>query len=256
MEGYLELSNYTCHYKTIGSPKSQDSFWIFLHEGLGSIPQWKGFPEQLCRHSGRPGLLFERNGYGRSTAPGKKRPKDFLHREAFDALPEILQKLNLNGPQHIFGHSDGATIGLLYASRQPEKLKTVIAVAPHVFLEDVSVKGIARTRKAFLDGKLKGGLEKYHAPHTDNVVLSWTDYWLNPINSDWNMFDDLLKITAPVLFIQGNRDMYGTLQQGEEIKRRVQGGYDSLTLENGGHNPHFEYPYEVMTKSMSFSGVK
>lgn len=244
-EGFVDIEKNSYHYQIIGEFKQNSPFLIFLHEGLGSIPQWKDFPERLCRATGMPGFLYERHGYGQSTPPGPERSPDFLHNEAFYILPLLLEKLNLKGSHYVFGHSDGATIALLYASLQPKNLQATVAEAPHVFLEEQSVKGIAKTKEAFQRGSLKG-LEKYHTSHTGNVVLSWTSYWLDPSNSDWNMFDELEKIKTPVLFIQGTKDMFGTLQQGVEIRKRTKGSYQSLILEKCGHVPHFEKQVKVL----------
>jgi len=249
-EGFVEIEGYAYHYQTIGEYHGNNPFIIFLHEGLGSIPQWKDFPEKLCQATGMPGFLYERHGYGRSTPPAKERSKDFLQAEAM-ILPHILEKLNLKSPHYVFGHSDGATIALLYASCQPKNLKSLVAEAPHVFLEEQSVRGIARTKEAFQKGTLKG-LENYHGFHTGNVVLSWTNYWLDPANRDWNMFDELKKITAPVLFIQGTKDMFGTLQQGEEIRKRIKGPYQNMVLEKCGHTPHFEKQKKVIDAITEF----
>jgi len=250
-EGFVDIEGYSFHYQTIGEFEGSNSFIIFLHEGLGSIAQWKDFPEKLCKATRMPALLYERHGYGLSSPPNDYRSQDFLHYEAYTALPGILQKLNIVGPHFLFGHSDGATIALLYASQNPTQLQALVAVAPHVFLENKSIQGIARTKKAYLNGRLKP-LEKYHGNHTDKVVLSWTNFWLNPANRDWNMRNELEKITKPVLFIQGTKDMFGTLQQGKEIKNRISGFYRELILENCGHTPHFEKQHEVIKTSVDF----
>lgn len=250
-EGFVDIEGYSYHYQTVGEFDGNNPFIIFLHEGLGSIPQWKDFPEKLCQATGMPGFLYERHGYGQSAPPGSERSPNFLHHEAFSTLPLILNALNLEGPHYVFGHSDGATIALLYASRQPNNLQTLVAEAPHVFLEEQSVRGIARTKEAFQKGSLKG-LETYHGFHTGNVVLSWTNYWLDSSNRDWNMFDELKKITASVLFIQGTNDLFGTLQQGEEIRKRIKGPYQSMVLEKCGHTPHFEKQEKVVTAITEF----
>ena len=252
MDGFVDINNYSYHYRIIGPIDKEQPFIIFLHEGLGSIPQWKDFPEKLCEATEMPGLLYERHGYGQSSPPSESRSEDFLHQEAFFTLPAILEELNLTAPHFVFGHSDGATIALMYASQKPEKLKALVAVAPHVFLEEQSIRGIARTKEAYTKGTLKKGLDKFHTPHTDNVVLSWTNYWLDPANRDWDMRPLLENITVPVLFIQGEKDMFGTLQQGREIEKRVSGRFESFIIEDGGHTPHFQNQDRIISATNSF----
>lgn len=238
--GFVSIAATDIHYQLVGNQDNNKPIIVFLHEGLGSIPQWKDFPAILCKNTGMPGLVYERRGYGKSTPSGKKREKDFLKKEGEEVLPELLEKLFPERPHYVFGHSDGGTIALYYASLNPTNLLAAIAEAPHVFLEDISRKGIYRTRQALLKGRLTEALNKFHKPHTYDVVMSWTNYWLHPKQKDWNMFEELSRIIKPVGFIQGNKDMFGTFQQADEIAKRMQGPFEKLLLSNCGHSPHFE----------------
>ncbi len=244
--GFVNMAGTDIQYHLAGNHNSEKPLIVFLHEGLGSIPQWKDFPAILCKKTGLPGLMYERRGYGKSSPSGKEREKDFLKKEGEEVLPELLKRLFPGKPHFVFGHSDGGTVALYYASRNPENLLAAIAEAPHVFLEEISRKGIYRTQQAFLKGRLKEALDKFHAPHTENVVMSWTNYWLHPDQKDWNMFEELSRIKKPVGFIQGDKDMFGTFQQAEEIGKRTHGPFDKMLLSNCGHSPHFEKQEEVI----------
>src|SRR5512142_1258180 len=116
---------------------------VFLHEGLGSRSLWRDFPARLCEAAGARGLVFSRPGYGRSSRPADEEPRepDYLHRQAFEVLPGVLAATGLaeGAPPWLFGHSDGATIALLHAARFPERTAGVVAVAPHLFVEDVTI---------------------------------------------------------------------------------------------------------------------
>lgn len=244
--GFVNIAATDIHYQLVGDHNSEKPLIVFLHEGLGSIPQWKGFPALLCENTGLPGLVYERRGYGKSTPSGKEREKDFLKKEGEIMLPALLEKLFPERPHYVFGHSDGGTVALYYASLNPENLLAAIAEAPHVFLEEISRKGIYRTQQAYVKGRLKDAIDKFHKPHTEDVVMSWTNYWLHPDQKDWNMFNELSRIKKPVGFIQGDKDMFGTFQQAAEIEKRVQGPFEKLLLSNCGHSPHFEKPEEVI----------
>ena len=68
-------------------------------------------------------LVYSRYGYGRSQPlPAADRPHqrgvDFMHREAIDSLPQLLEKLGIEHPV-LLGHSDGASIALIYATTYP-----------------------------------------------------------------------------------------------------------------------------------------
>lgn len=237
---FVKIAETDIHYHLIGETDNDKPLIVFLHEGLGSIPQWKDFPGLLCKKTGFPGLVYEREGYGKSTPARKERAADFLKKEGEQVLPELMDRLFPDKPHYVFGHSDGGTVALYYASRNPKNLLGAVAEAPHVFLEEISRKGIYRTQQAFLNGRLKEALDKFHAPHTEEVVMSWTNYWLHPKNKYWNMFEELSRIKKPIGFIQGDKDMFGTFQQATEIGKRVQGLFKKRLLENCGHIPHFE----------------
>ena len=63
---------------------------VFLHEGLGSIAQWKGFPSRLARALDLPAIVYERWGFGASEPLALPRPRDYLHREAAHVFVEAV----------------------------------------------------------------------------------------------------------------------------------------------------------------------
>ena len=117
-------------------------YLVFLHEGLGCVEMWKDFPERLCRLTGCSGLLYDRCGYGKSSSETATRDKRYLHDFARDELPQVITSV-IPGKDHIVvGHSDGASIGLIYGADAPPLLKGLIVEAAHVFVEPETLKGI------------------------------------------------------------------------------------------------------------------
>ncbi|MEO7055892.1 MAG: alpha/beta hydrolase, partial [Caldimonas sp.] len=157
---------------------------VFLHEGLGSVAMWKDFPAAFCEANGLAGVVFSRAGYGRSTPkpPGEAWSPEFMHVQAFDVLPALFARLGVERPW-LFGHSDGGSIALLHASRFP--VAGVVAVAPHLFVEDVSIASIEVAKVAFDSGDLRRGLSKYH-DDPDSAFRGWNDAWLSPAFRSWN----------------------------------------------------------------------
>ncbi|OZA97729.1 MAG: alpha/beta hydrolase, partial [Polaromonas sp. 39-63-203] len=137
---------------------------VFLHEGLGSVSLWTqrgiDWPQQVCEATGRAGVVYSRRGYGQSDPTPGNLPADYMHREAWEVLPALLQALHIDKPV-LLGHSDGATIALLYASERP--VSACIALAPHVLVEDVAIKSIADAKTAFESGGLRDRLARHHA---------------------------------------------------------------------------------------------
>lgn len=224
-------------YQWVGARRSAHPVVVFLHEGLGSIALWKDFPEKFCLDHGLTGLVFSRYGYGQSTPrPLDERwPLSFMHEQAHQVLPAFFAQLGIARPW-LFGHSDGASIALLYAARFPEKLSGIVVAAPHILVEDITIDNIRAAREAYLTQDLRSRLGRYHAS-ADSAFWGWNNVWLDPAFRSWNIEDDLAAITCPVLAIQGEDDEYGTLEQIYGIQRKIP-ATRIVVLPQCGHSPH------------------
>jgi pimeloyl-ACP methyl ester carboxylesterase len=218
---------------------------VFLHEGLGSVAMWRDWPAQVCAATERAGFVYSRRGYGSSDPVPDVRgtgrlPPDYMHREAWDVLPTLLERLGLRAPV-LLGHSDGGSIALLYASRYP--VAACVVMAPHVIVEDVSICSIEAARDAYLTGDLRERLARHHE-HVDVAFWQWNDAWLNPAFRAFDIRQDCRRITAPVLAVQGVDDAFGTLRQIEQIAPTA-GLFDMAVIEACGHSPHRDQPEQV-----------
>lgn len=227
-------------YRWVGGETSRPVV-VFLHEGLGSVAMWKDFPQRFCERHGLRGLVYSRPGYGNSTprGPDERLLPDFMHRQAREVLPALLAALGVERPW-LFGHSDGGSIALLHAASFAENLGGVIVVAPHIFVEDLSVASIAQARQAYLSQGLRERLARYHAD-VDSAFWGWNDIWLDPAFRDWNIEAELDRISCPLLAVQGEDDEYGTLEQVYGIARRAPQA-EVLALPRCGHSPHRDQP--------------
>lgn len=213
--------------------------WMFLHEALGSVAQWKSFPFELCKATGCDGVVYDRVGHGRSTPMRNKRDTDFYREEAEVYLHGVLKELNIRRPL-LFGHSDGATIALKYAASFPDVPVGVVAEAAHVCIEERTLQGIREAKEKYGTTDLHEKLSRYHGEKTDAVFAAWAETWLDPSLAEWEMFDDLRRIHSPVLVIQGEDDRYGSRRQVDLIRKYVPAPTQLLWLEGTGHVPHVE----------------
>lgn len=228
---------------------------VWLHEGLGSLRMWKDFPQSLCERMGWRGLVYSRPGYGGSTprAPHESWGSDFMHRQAFEVLPALLRTLQLDTerlPIWLIGHSDGASIALLYASRFGATLAGCVAMAPHVMVEPITLSSIAAARTAYLEGPLRRRLLRYHAD-VDSAFWGWNDIWLKPEFREWTIESEIAAIACPLLLIQGQDDEYGTLQQLQRIQARVPMA-KACILARCGHSAHRDAPHAVLDAIAGF----
>ncbi len=236
----------------IGGPAARDArVLVFLHEGLGSIPRWKGFPAALCQATGLPGLVYERWGFGGSEALALPRPKDYLSREAEDALPEVLAACGVTRPV-LVGHSDGGSIALLYAAAFPERAEACVTLAAHVFVEEVTRAGIEAVVARWEAGDLRPRLTRYHGANTEAAFRGWAETWLDPGFRDWNVEHRLPAVTCPALIVQGADDAHGTPAQVDAIAKGVSGPVETWMIPGCGHSPHIEMLEPVCARIASY----
>lgn len=238
----------------VGSAQADAPVLVFLHEGLGSVAMWRDFPALLCQRVGARGLVYSRPGYGRSTPrPADERwQPDFMHRQAREVLPALLQALQVDQPAWLFGHSDGGSIALLYAAAFPQAVRGAIVLAPHILVEDVSISSIEQARQAYLSTDLPQRLGRYH-DDPDSAFWGWNRIWLDPAFRAWSIEREIEAIRCPLLAVQGLDDEYGTLEQIRGIARRVP-RTRLLELPACGHSPHKDQPQQVIAAVAGFMG--
>lgn len=240
-------------YTWLAPQRKDRPLMVFLHEGLGSLAMWEDFPSLVCQALGWRGLVYSRPGYGKSTPrpEGRVWAPDFMHRQAEELLPLLLRKLGVDAkaqPPWILGHSDGGSIALLYASRQP--CAGLVLLAPHIDVEPECLAGIQKAQQAYEGGRLRRSLARFHQ-NPDSAFWGWNRAWLAPEFASWSIRDVLGAIDCPVLAIQGLQDQYATLEQVRGIARctpqtRV------VELADCGHAPHREQTELVLSELMSF----
>jgi pimeloyl-ACP methyl ester carboxylesterase len=216
---------------------------VFLHEGLGSITQWRDTPAAIAKLTGRPAFVYARQGYGKSDPVVVPRPLTYMHDEAA-RLPAILAAEGVRDPI-LIGHSDGASIAIIAAG--VVKPRALVLIAPHVFVEDISVRSIEQARDGYAE--LRPKLARHHAD-VDGAFWGWNRAWLDPGFRAWNIEAYLSQVTAPVLIVQGEADEYGTLAQVEAIARQV--ASETMIVPGAGHSPHRSHPAEVDARIAQF----
>jgi len=248
---FLPLNNVDrMYYETI-EENSEYPVLVFLHEGLGCHTMWKGFPEQLCRITGCPGLIYDRIGFGKSSPQKSPRTIHYIHENALFELPLVIERIIPARPYILIGHSDGGTISLIHAAERPPHLKGIITEAAHVFVEPITLAGIRVAVESFHEGQL-ASLHQYHGDKTEHVFHSWSDTWLSDWFQTWNIEYLLPSIICPVMAIQGVDDHYGTNRQVDAIVAGVSGFAESVMLDGCGHSPHRDQPEVVAAKMSEF----
>jgi len=245
---FISVRGRRLEYRRIGAAAAGATL-VFLHEGLGSIGQWRDFPARISAATGLPAIVYARHGHGQSDVLKQPQGVDFMHREALESLPEFLRALGVARPL-LIGHSDGASIALIYAG-SGHPLEALVAMAPHVFVEDISIAGITAAKQTFERTDLRDKLARHHRDAV-KTFYGWNDVWLSPAFRSWNIENVLPGIKCPLLAIQGVDDEYGTMAQVEAIARQAGGPVDVLKLEQCGHSPHKDQPDIVAAAVVGF----
>ena len=244
--GFLKAGGHRLEYQWHGPPPSGTPSLVFLHEGLGSLSLWRDIPEAMAADCHHGALVYSRAGYGRSDPWRGRRAVDFMHREASQVLPEVLDAARIESAI-LVGHSDGASIALLFAARYPARTRALVLEAPHVLVEDLCTTSISELRRSYRTGELRQRLTRHHQ-HVDRTFHGWADIWLEPSFAEWNIEAELREIRSPALLIQGLDDQYGTLAQIRAISSQLSGQVTSLLLSDCGHAPHRDRRSAVLNR--------
>jgi pimeloyl-ACP methyl ester carboxylesterase len=224
---------------------------VFLHDSLGCIELWRNFPQRLGKLTECNVMIYDRQGYGKSIPfTGGRRDNSYLEKEA-DILHGLLEYCGILNPI-LFGHSDGGSIALIAASKYPAKIGGVITEGAHVFVEDITIRGIKETRESYRHSGLDKRLKKYHGDKTDEMFEAWTETWTGSEFLSWDITHFLPGIVCPLLAIQGKNDEYGTEEQVRTILDHIKGSTAGIIIPGAGHTPHKESPVEVLEPSVAF----
>jgi len=252
--GFLSIGAADLEYRMIGPSPADAPTIVMLHEGLGSAGLWGDFPERLQAATGAGIFLYSRAGYGASTPTKLPRPVDYMHNEARDVLPKLLDQIAFRRGL-LLGHSDGASIAAIYAgSHQDHRVEGVVMIAPHFIVEDMGVAAIARTKIAYETSSLKEKLARWHKD-VDNTFYGWNDAWLNPDFRNWDISEYLAYIRVPVAVVQGVDDEYGTMRQVEIAREECYCPVDVTVVPGAGHAPHREAPGATLDAIQEFANA-
>jgi pimeloyl-ACP methyl ester carboxylesterase len=251
--GTLSIGASDLEYRMIGPAPGDAPTIVMLHEGLGSAALWGDFPEKLQAATGAGIFAYSRAGYGASTPAALPRPVDYMHIEALEVLPKLLDAIGFRRGL-LVGHSDGASIAAIYAGGvQDHRIRGLALLAPHFIVEDISVKSIAEIKTLYETTDLRAKLARWHKD-VDNAFYGWNAAWLNPEFRDWDISEYLAYIRVPIAIVQGADDHYGTIRQIEIATEECYCPVDVSIMAGAGHSPHREAAEATLNAIAEFAG--
>jgi pimeloyl-ACP methyl ester carboxylesterase len=250
-QGFLDLPPMRLEYRMIGPRPDVAPTLVLLHEGLGSVGVWNSFPDELAAATGAGVFAYSRAGYGKSSPSQLPRPVSFMHDEAREVLPRVLDTIGFRRGL-LIGHSDGASIATIYAgSVQDHRVRGLALMAPHFFTEEMALAEIAHAKFAFEQGDLRAKLARLHAD-PDNAFYNWCGPWLDPEFRKWDLTDALAHIRVPMLIVQGEDDQYGTARQIEVAREECYCPVEVALLPGTRHAPYREAPAATLRAIADF----
>ena len=252
--GHLDVDGLRLEYRLLGPSPEKAPTIVMLHEGLGSVSMWRDFPDRVAKTTGLGIFVYSRTGYGSSSPCEVPRPLTYMHDEALNALPCILDSIGFR-QGIMLGHSDGASIAAIHAGGcRDERVRGLILMAPHFFTEDAGIESIARTKADFEATDLRERLYKHHGDNVDGAFWGWNRAWLDPEFRRWDIQEYLGKVCAPVLIIQGEDDEYSSEKQIEAARAQCRAPVKAVLLPLCGHSPHRDQPERTLAEIAAFSG--
>ena len=250
--GFLRVGASDLEYRMIGPASHDAPTIIMLHEGLGSVGIWGDFPDRLQAATGFGVFAYSRAGYGASTPVKLPRPLDYMHIEALEVLPNLLDQIGFRRGL-LLGHSDGASIATIYAGGVADhRVRGVAMLAPHFVVEDISLTSIAQTKTAYETTDLKAKLARWHKD-VDNAFYGWNGAWLDPKFRAWDISEYLAYIRVPVAIVQGVNDQYGTIRQIEVAEQECYCPVEVTMIAGAGHSPHRDAPEATLNAISEFA---
>ena len=250
--GILKIGGNSLEYRMIGPAPDSAPTLVLLHEGLGSAGLWGDFPDKLQAATGAGVFVYSRAGYGASSPASLPRKPHYMHTEALEILPKLLDAIGFRKGL-LVGHSDGASIAAIYAGGvQDHRIRGLVLIAPHFIVEDISVASIAQIRQLYQQGNLKAKLARWHSD-VDNAFYGWNSAWLDPAFRDWDISEYLAYLRVPVAILQGEQDQYGTIRQIEIAQEECYCPVDVSILSGAGHSPHRETPEATLNAIAQFA---
>jgi pimeloyl-ACP methyl ester carboxylesterase len=212
---------------------------VLLHEGLGCVALWRDFPDVLASETGCGVFAYSRFGYGNSDAATLPRPMSYMHDEALNVLPQVLDAAGVRRTV-LIGHSDGGSIAAIHAGAvQDPRVVGVVMLAAHFFVEELNITSIRAIKQTYEQGDLRPRLARFHRD-VDVAFRGWNDAWLDPRFRKFDITEQVARIRVPVLALQGTDDPYGSDEQLRVLKQAARCSVETQLIAGARHSPHLE----------------
>lgn len=250
--GFLELGTDRLEYRHWGPQPAEAPTLVLLHEGLGSADLWADLPTRLQSATGLGVLAYSRRGYGASSPRALPWPFAYMHEEARDFLPRILDTIGFTRGC-LIGASDGASIATVFAGTfEDPRVEGLTLIAPHFIVEEATAAGARAAKQAFEHGDLRPKLARWHQDVTI-AFHGWNATWVDPrFKGEWDITEYLPRIGVPIQILQGEHDEYATEEQLRIAQRLCTRPVEATLMPGIGHSIFREAPEATAAAIVGF----
>jgi len=279
-------------YRIVGDLSSNKTPVVVLHGGPGAAHNYTISIGEIIAATGRPAILYDQLGCGLSTHLPDA-PKEFWTPELFmEELTLLTEHLGIDKNFAIIGQSWGGMLGMQYATTDRKGLKALIVADSPASMaiwssEAAKLRALlpadveaalkaAETSNDYTSPEFKAAMDVYYERHVcripfpQDVLDSFAQIDADPtvyhtMNGpseflcigtlkDWDIHDQLHKISVPTLLLNGAYDE-ATPGMVQEIHRRIP---DVLweQFPESAHMPHVEEPERFSRIVNSFLDAK
>ncbi len=235
----------------IGTQSKNAPTLVFLHEALGCARMWRDIPHRLAKATGLPALVYDRLGAGDSDPLEPPFHRGYILEEALEVLPSVLDAARID-QAILVGHSDGAAMALTFAGAHPDRVRGIVAEAPHIYREDKTLAEINRQIHDFRNGDLKARLERFHGSKTERLFQRLVEAWTVDGAGSWGIESYVAKVKCPVLLLQGKDDEFFSEDQLDGIEELLSDPCQRVVVPHCGHAPHHQNRRAVLDSASQF----
>lgn len=228
---------------------------MLLHHGFGCTKIWNGIYPRLVEQ-GYKVVMYDRRGFGKSE-PGEEYwdfyEGDRYRPESVDELRALKEILGI-GECHIVGHCEGGVVGIDYAVRYPEEIKTLTAASTQCY-SDIPMTELNAHRLvnkfALLDSQLQAKVFEWHGSRAETFYDHFATRGGAYGCGYFDLRPVLPSVGCPTLVLYPDRSSIFDVEQSIAFYRYLKKG-ELAVFPKCGHNTYEQRPEQYIRTILDF----
>lgn len=250
---FQDINGLKVYYEVHGEGATETI--VLLHHGFGCVKIWRNiFPKFV--DAGYRVVMYDRRGFGRS----EDGPdffdfyvSDRYREESLGELRSFKERLGI-GPCHLVGQCEGGVVGVDYAARYPEDVKSITAASTQCYSEvPMTQLNIERLVVNFtdLEPRLQAKIIDWHGETAqakyDQFARCGGEYGVEY----FDLRPILAKVFCPALVLYPDRSSIFYAEQALAFYRGLPKG-ELAVFPKCGHNTYEQRPEDYVRTILDF----